>query len=51
MKYLDSLLYQNQPDYNFIQQQIQLSMKNNDIKPDEPYDWERLDEIPTENGN
>lgn len=45
MKYLDNLIYQNQPDYNFVRQQIQLAMKNNDINPKETYDWERLDEI------
>ena len=40
MKYLDGLKYENKPDYNFIRQLIQLAMKNNDIKPDQKYDWE-----------
>lgn len=41
MKYLDGLTYFNQPDYNYIRQLILLAMKNNDIKPDELYDWQQ----------
>lgn len=40
MKYLDGLKYENKPDYGFICQLIKLAMKNNDIKPDQKYDWE-----------
>uniref|UniRef100_A0A915E5C9 Protein kinase domain-containing protein n=1 Tax=Ditylenchus dipsaci TaxID=166011 RepID=A0A915E5C9_9BILA len=40
MKYLDGLTYYSQPDYAYLRQLIQLAMKNNDIKPDETYDWQ-----------
>uniref|UniRef100_A0A915BMG4 non-specific serine/threonine protein kinase n=2 Tax=Parascaris TaxID=6254 RepID=A0A915BMG4_PARUN len=40
LKYLDGLSYQNQPDYGFITQLLQLAMKNYGIKADEPYDWQ-----------
>uniref|UniRef100_A0A1I7XNB6 non-specific serine/threonine protein kinase n=1 Tax=Heterorhabditis bacteriophora TaxID=37862 RepID=A0A1I7XNB6_HETBA len=39
-KYLDGLKYHNQPDYTYIAELVQLSMKNNGVKMDEPYDWE-----------
>ncbi|VDK56404.1 unnamed protein product [Anisakis simplex] len=40
LNYIDSLNYQSQPDYGFLKQLIQLAMKNNGIKADEPYDWQ-----------
>uniref|UniRef100_A0A0M3IDM1 non-specific serine/threonine protein kinase n=2 Tax=Ascaris TaxID=6251 RepID=A0A0M3IDM1_ASCLU len=40
LKYLDGLTYQNQPDYSFLTQLLQLAMKNYGIKADEPYDWQ-----------
>ncbi|KJH53462.1 hypothetical protein DICVIV_00400 [Dictyocaulus viviparus] len=39
-KYIDSLTFQCQPDYTFISEMVQLAMKNNGIKMDEPFDWE-----------
>uniref|UniRef100_A0A7I4YSR3 non-specific serine/threonine protein kinase n=1 Tax=Haemonchus contortus TaxID=6289 RepID=A0A7I4YSR3_HAECO len=39
-KYIDGLKYPSQPDYTFIAEMLQLAMKNNGVKMDEPYDWE-----------
>ncbi|WKY10054.1 hypothetical protein Q1695_002422 [Nippostrongylus brasiliensis] len=39
-KYLDGLKFHSQPDYTFIAEMLQLAMKNNNVKMDEPYDWE-----------
>ncbi|CAD5224474.1 unnamed protein product [Bursaphelenchus okinawaensis] len=40
MKYIDGLGYTSSPDYTFLRDLIHLAMKNNDIKPDQIYDWE-----------
>ncbi|ETN80216.1 hypothetical protein NECAME_09311 [Necator americanus] len=39
-KYLDGLKFNSQPDYTFIAEMVQLAMKNNGVKKDEPFDWE-----------
>ncbi|KAK5978084.1 Protein kinase domain-containing protein [Trichostrongylus colubriformis] len=39
-KYIDGLKFHSQPDYTFIAEMVQLAMKNNGVKMDEPYDWE-----------
>jgi len=43
MKYIDGLQYTSLPDYAYLRQLILLAMRNNDIRPDEPYDWETPD--------
>ncbi|KIH67721.1 hypothetical protein ANCDUO_01945 [Ancylostoma duodenale] len=40
LKYLDGLKFNSQPDYTFIAELVQLAMKNNGVKMDEPFDWE-----------
>jgi len=45
MKYVDGLHFDSAFDYQFIRQMVLLSMKNNDIEPNEPYDWQLPDEI------
>ncbi|KAI1699606.1 protein kinase domain-containing protein [Ditylenchus destructor] len=42
LKYLDGLDYNSLPDYNLCRDLIQLAMKNNEISPNEPYDWQQL---------
>uniref|UniRef100_A0A914HEM5 Protein kinase domain-containing protein n=1 Tax=Globodera rostochiensis TaxID=31243 RepID=A0A914HEM5_GLORO len=44
---LDGLQYSNVPDYQYLRDLIILAMRNNDIRPDEPYDWEQQ-EVATE---
>lgn len=51
LNYLDGLTYFSHPDYNYLKQLINLAMKNNEIDPDEPYDWETGQEKPTESNN
>ena len=41
MNYIDTLTYYSTPDYNYLRQMINLAMKNNDINPNEPYDWQQ----------
>ena len=48
MNYLDGLSFYSQPDYNFLRQLIQLAMKNNEINPDEMYDWDQVPEVDEE---
>ena len=45
MKYSDGLQCNSIPDYQFIREMLQLSMKNNDIQQNEPYDWQIPDDI------
>lgn len=40
-KYIDGLHYGIQPDYTFLAEMMQLAMKNNGIRMDEPYDWQQ----------
>uniref|UniRef100_A0A7E4VVE2 non-specific serine/threonine protein kinase n=1 Tax=Panagrellus redivivus TaxID=6233 RepID=A0A7E4VVE2_PANRE len=43
LTYIDSLGYYAHPDYTYLRSVIQLAMKNNGIKGDEPYDWQQDD--------
>ncbi|CAJ0939134.1 unnamed protein product, partial [Mesorhabditis belari] len=40
LKYIDCLSYQSHPDYVYLTQMLQLSMKNHGCKPDDELDWE-----------
>lgn len=40
LSYLDSLTFHSQPDYEFIEQLLQLIAKNYSLNLNEPYDWE-----------
>ncbi|CAD5223724.1 unnamed protein product [Bursaphelenchus okinawaensis] len=40
MQYLDSLVYQSIPDYSYVYYCLQHAAKANNIKPNEPLDWD-----------
>ncbi|CAJ0582845.1 unnamed protein product, partial [Mesorhabditis spiculigera] len=40
LKYIDCLSYQSHPDYVYLNQMLNLSMKNQGCKPDDELDWE-----------
>jgi hypothetical protein len=49
MNYIDTLTYYSTPDYNYLRQMINLAMKNNEIQPNESYDWEQPTTADTSN--
>lgn len=44
LTYLDQLDYNTLPSYQYVRDLISLAMRNNDINPEEPYDWEQIEE-------
>ncbi|KAL3085119.1 hypothetical protein niasHS_010188 [Heterodera schachtii] len=46
--YLDALQYNNAPDYQYLRNLVILAMRNNDIRPDEPFDWEQQETVASE---
>ncbi|CAK5008857.1 unnamed protein product [Meloidogyne enterolobii] len=44
LTYLDQLDYNTLPSYQYVRDLISLAIRNNDINPEEPYDWEQQNE-------
>jgi serine/threonine protein kinase len=51
MNYIDTLTYYSAPDYSYLRQMINLAMKNHEISPDEPYDWEQTSAARSDKAN